>query len=104
VSLVASTEPSRGKSQRSLLVSVRTTFRTDNSARGSCGAEGVYNCADWNTCAGAEGWKDWWRYGGGRALNCPWFLHFKTWFTARPAAFAFSSASHSNFFLIAEGH
>jgi hypothetical protein len=26
-----------------------------------------------------------------------------TWFTAKPAAFAFSSASHSIFFLIAEG-
>jgi hypothetical protein len=31
VSLVASTSPSRGKSQRSLLVSVGTTFRTDNN-------------------------------------------------------------------------
>jgi hypothetical protein len=30
VSLVASTGPSRGRSQRSLLVSVGTTFRTDN--------------------------------------------------------------------------
>jgi hypothetical protein len=30
VSLVASTEPSRGRSQRSLLVSVGTTFRTNN--------------------------------------------------------------------------
>jgi hypothetical protein len=30
VSLVASTEPSRGRSQRSLLVSVGTTFRTDS--------------------------------------------------------------------------
>jgi hypothetical protein len=27
---------------------------------GSCGAEGVYVCAGWNTCVGAEGWKDWW--------------------------------------------
>jgi hypothetical protein len=26
------------------------------------------------------------------------------WFTASPAAFAFSSASHYIFFLIAEGH
>jgi hypothetical protein len=71
---------------------------------GSCGAEGVYTCAGWNTYAGAEGWKDWWSYGGGRALNFPWFWHFMTWFTASPAAFAFSLASHSNFFLIAEGH
>jgi hypothetical protein len=31
VSLVASTEQSRGRSQRSLLVSVGTTFRTDNA-------------------------------------------------------------------------
>jgi hypothetical protein len=30
VSLVASTEPSRDRSQRSLPVSVGTTFRTDN--------------------------------------------------------------------------
>jgi hypothetical protein len=30
VSLVASTGPSRGRSQRSLLVSVGTTFRTDS--------------------------------------------------------------------------
>jgi hypothetical protein len=29
MSLVASTDPSRGRSQRSLLVSVGTTFRTD---------------------------------------------------------------------------
>jgi hypothetical protein len=29
VSLVDSTDPSRGRSQRSLLVSVKTTFRTD---------------------------------------------------------------------------
>jgi hypothetical protein len=27
-----------------------------------------------------------------------------TWFTAMPAAFAFSSASHSNFILTTEGH
>jgi hypothetical protein len=27
-----------------------------------------------------------------------------TWFTAMPAAFAFSSASNSNFILTAEGH
>jgi hypothetical protein len=33
MSLVASTEPSRGRSQRSLLVSVGTTFRTDKSTQ-----------------------------------------------------------------------
>jgi hypothetical protein len=27
---------------------------------GSCSAEGVYDCGGWNTCVGAEGWKDWW--------------------------------------------
>jgi hypothetical protein len=59
----------------------------------------------WNAYICAEGWKDCRRwYGGGKALNCPEFWYFLTWFTASPVAFAFSSASHSIFFLIAEGH
>jgi hypothetical protein len=72
---------------------------------GSCGAEGANICGGWNVCIIAKGWKDWggW-YGGGKALNCPEFLYFLTWFTASPSAFAFSSASHSIFFLIAKGH
>jgi hypothetical protein len=72
---------------------------------GSCGAEGANICGGWNTCIGAEGWKDWvgW-YGDAKALNCPEFWYFMTWFTASPAAFAFSSTSHSIFFLIAERH
>jgi hypothetical protein len=72
---------------------------------GSCGAEGANICGGWNTCIGAEGWKDWvgW-YGDAKALNCPKFWYFMTWFTASPAAFAFSSTSHSIFFLIAERH
>jgi hypothetical protein len=71
----------------------------------SCGAEGMNICGGWNAYICAEGWKDCRRwYGGGKALNCPEFWYFLTWFTASPVAFAFSSASHSIFFLIAEGH
>jgi hypothetical protein len=34
---------------------------------GNCGAEGVYACAMWNTCAGTEGWKT----GGDTAMAEP---------------------------------